>query len=160
MYEGEDTRTDHVERCRLPRPVRTQEREYGACRDTKADVVDDATALAHLDTLRASGVQVCVEGFGTHEAPTHLWAQLPVDLVRVDAQALARGPLRSSTLLRLTVETAHTFGWQVVATGATAPDQLAALAEVGCRYAQGPMSRRAIAALTDAGPSAPVPAAS
>ena len=113
-----------------------------------ADVVDDVAALAHLDQLRASGVRVCVEGFGTHEAPTDRWAQLPVDLVRIDAAALARGPLRSSSLLRLTVETAHTFGWTVVAGGITEPDQLEALAEFGCRYAQGPMPRRTIAALS------------
>ncbi|SEP78078.1 putative bifunctional diguanylate cyclase/phosphodiesterase [Microlunatus flavus] len=123
-----------------------------------SDVVADVTALAHLGELRSLGVMVCVEGFGTHEAPTDRWALLPVDLVRLDAEALARGPMRSSMLLRLTVETAHTFGWQVVAAGVTTADQLAALTEMGCRYAQGPMPRRTLAALaatTDRGSAAP-----
>ncbi len=112
-----------------------------------SDVVSDVTALAHLDELRALGVRVCVEGFGTHEAPTDRWSRLPVDLVRIDVAALARGPLRTSTLLRLTIETAHTFGWSVVASGVAEPEQLEALTDFGCRYAQGPMPRRTIADL-------------
>jgi diguanylate cyclase (GGDEF)-like protein len=111
------------------------------------DLADDVAVIDHLTQLRASGVRVCVEGFGTHEGPTDRWSRLPVDLVRIDPEALSGGPLRSS-LLRLTVETAHTFGWEVVATGVVDADQVAALAATGCEYAQGPMPRRTVLALT------------
>ena len=111
------------------------------------ELADDLAAVGHLEVLRSAGVRVCVEGFGTHEGPTDRWSRLPVDLVRIDPQALSGGPLRSS-LLRLTVETAHTFGWEVVGGGVTDADQVAALAEVGCEYAQGPMPRRTVQALT------------
>ena len=110
------------------------------------DLADDLDVIDHLGQLRSLGVRVCVEGFGTHEGPTDRWARLPVDLVRIDPGALSGGSLRSS-LLRLTVETAHTFGWEVVGSGATSADQLADLAAVGCEYAQGPMSRRTVLTL-------------
>ena len=111
------------------------------------DLADDLAVAAHLEELRALGVRVCVDGFGTHEGPTDRWSRLPVDLVRIDPETLSGGPLRTS-LLRLTVETAHTFGWEVVGSGVRGTDQAAALAAVGCEYAQGPMSRRTVAALT------------
>ena len=110
-----------------------------------ADLADDLAVIGHLERLRATGVRVCLEGFGAHEGPTDAWSRLPVDLVRIDPEALPGGPLRAS-LLRLTVETAHTFGWQVVGTGISDPEQLAVLAQVGCEYAQGPMPRRTIQA--------------
>ena len=109
-----------------------------------SDVVDDLMALEHLSRLRTLGLRVCVEGFGTREAPTNRWAGLPVDLVRLDVHALAGGDLASSMLLRLTVETAHTFGWRVVAGGVRDLDHLLALRAVGCEYAQGPVPRRAL----------------
>ena len=111
------------------------------------DLADDLAVAAHLEELRALGVRVCVDGFGTHEGPTDRWSRLPVDLVRIDPETLSGGPLRSS-LLRLTVETAHTFGWEVVGSGVRGTEQAAALAGVGCEYAQGPMSRRTVAALS------------
>ena len=122
---------------------------------TAADLTDDPTAIAHLEELRTLGVRVCVEGFGTHEGPTSRWANLPVDLVRIDPAALASGPL-STSLLRLTVETAHTFGWEVIGSGVVDTDQVAALAAVGCEYAQGPMPRRTVLALAGA-PTSYVP---
>ncbi|MGI3784980.1 MAG: putative bifunctional diguanylate cyclase/phosphodiesterase, partial [Janthinobacterium lividum] len=111
------------------------------------DLAEDLAAVSHLGELRELGVRICVEGFGTHEGPTDRWSRLPVDLVRIDPDALSDGPLRSS-LLRLTVDTAHTFGWEVVGSGVVDAEQLAALAEVGCEYAQGPMPRRTVVALS------------
>ena len=111
------------------------------------DVAGDLAVSDHLAELRTRGVRVCVEGFGTHEGPTDRWSRLPVDLVRIDPAALSGGPLRSS-LLRLTVETAHTFGWEVVASGVVDADQIATLAAAGCEYAQGPMPRRTVLSLT------------
>ncbi|HEY0239862.1 MAG TPA: diguanylate cyclase [Friedmanniella sp.] len=117
-----------------------------------ADLADDPQVVEHLTELRELGVRICVDGFGTHEGPTDRWWRLPVDLVRVDPTALSDGPLRSS-LLRLTVDTAHTFGWEVIGSGARDLDSIAALAAVGCEYAQGPMPRRTVLALTGAGHS-------
>ena len=118
-----------------------------------SDVVDDLVVLDHLQQLRTTGVRVCVEGFGTHEAPTNRWSTLPVDLVRLDAHALAGGDLRSSTLLRLTVETAHTFGWEVVAAGVRDLGELVAVHEAGCEYAQGPLPRRTLERVADLVPA-------
>jgi len=118
------------------------------------DLPDDLAAVGHLEQLRALGVRVCAEGFGTHEGPTDRWSRLPVDLVRIDPETLPDGPL-SSSLLRLTVETAHTFGWEVVGSGVVDVEQLDALAGVGCEYAQGPMPRRTVLSLSSSRPRVP-----
>ncbi len=106
------------------------------------DLIDDPGVLDRLAELRRRGVRVCVDDFGTDEGPTTRWARLPVDLVRIDPDVLAGGSIRSSMLLRVTIETAHTFDCLVIAGGVSDPQLLPFLAEAGCEYAQGPMSRR------------------
>ncbi len=44
-----------------------------------------------------------------------------------------------SLLLRLTVETAHAFGYAVLAPGVVEPVEAAALAAVGCELGYGPL---------------------
>ena len=112
-----------------------------------AELADDVLVIEHLTELRAAGVRVCVEGFGAHEGPTDRWSRLPVDLVRIDPRGPSGTPM-SPSLLRLTVETAHTFGWEVVGSDATDAEQVSVLAEAGCEYAQGPLPRRVVVALT------------
>ena len=107
----------------------------------ESDLIDHPDVLDRLDRLRRLGARVCVDGFGANEGPTSRWGRLPVDLVRIEPTRLSGGTL-SATLLRLTVETAHTFGWGVIAGGVADPELLPALAEAGCEFAQGPMSRR------------------
>jgi diguanylate cyclase len=106
------------------------------------DLIDDPTVIGRLDQLRRLGVRICVDGFGANEGPTNRWGRLPVDLVRLDPVALTGGSSGSTMLLRLTVETAHTFNCRVIAGGVSDPELLPVLADAGCEYAQGPMSRR------------------
>ncbi|GAA3626043.1 putative bifunctional diguanylate cyclase/phosphodiesterase [Microlunatus ginsengisoli] len=100
------------------------------------DVLDDLRVLGHLTQLQGLGVSVCMDGFGAGSGATDRWAQLPFDHVRLDERLLGAGV--GPILLRLTVETAHAFGYRVLAAQIADEDQLRALREAGCDLGQGP----------------------
>jgi EAL domain-containing protein (putative c-di-GMP-specific phosphodiesterase class I) len=104
------------------------------------DSLDDVRVLSHLAELRRLGVSVCVDGFGAGASATDQWARLPFDHVRLDARLL--GTAASPLLLRLTVETAHAFGYRVLAPDVADDGQLGMLRDAGCDLGQGPVFER------------------
>jgi diguanylate cyclase len=122
-----------------------------------AEITEDLRLLANLDTLRDWGVRLCLDGFGAGTAPTNQLLQLPVSTVRLHPDMIREagrstptagdpsagpGDERESSptslqFLRLTVQTAHAFGYQVIATGLDDADDLAAATHAGCTYGQG-----------------------
>ena len=116
------------------------------------ELTDDLRLHANLDILRRQGIRVCLDGFGAGAATNQL-LQLPVSMVRLDEILLrqinrpAPGPLpdagigsppSSLQVLRLTVQTARAFGYQVIAPGVDEAAILNAATEVGCDFGQGP----------------------
>lgn len=116
-----------------------------------SELTDDLRLHANLDVLRERGVRVCLDGFGAGAATNQL-LQLPVSMVRLDEVLLqldrpkptsqtdpagAHAP-SSVQVLRLTVQTARAFGYQVVAPRVDDTRVLAAATEVGCDFGQGP----------------------
>jgi predicted signal transduction protein with EAL and GGDEF domain len=122
---------------------------------------DDARLLNNLIRLHERGVQISIEAFGAGTGPTNLWMQLPVTSVRLDPMLLhdaARpilapaggGSARSrqltlpedtgasvgepvaAQLLRLTVQTAHAFGYRVIARQIDDAATLVAASTAGC----------------------------
>lgn len=117
-----------------------------------SELTDDLRLHANLDILRKQGIRVCLDGFGAGAATNQL-LQLPVSMVRLDEILLrqinrpAPGPLpeagigsppSSLQVLRLTVQTARAFGYQVIAPGVDDAAILNAATEVGCDFGQGP----------------------
>ena len=119
-----------------------------------AEITDDLRLLANLDTLRGWGVRLCLDGFGAGTAPTNQLLQLPVSTVRLHAAMLRQtsraaldepeetvgdraGAPTTLQMLRLTVQTAHAFGYRVIAPGLDDADALAAATHTGCAYGQG-----------------------
>ena len=119
-----------------------------------AEISDDIRLLANLDTLRGWGVRLCLDGFGAGTAPTNQLLQLPVSTVRLPAtmvrQTTRPGPdlpygtggdrgaaPTSLQMLRLTVQTAHAFGYRVIAPGLDDAEALAAATHAGCAYGEG-----------------------
>jgi diguanylate cyclase (GGDEF)-like protein len=119
-----------------------------------AEISDDLRLLANLDTLRGWGVRLCLDGFGAGTAPTNQLLQLPVSTVRLHATMLRQtsraaleepqetvggqgGAPTTLQMLRLTVQTAHAFGYRVIAPGLDDADALAAATHTGCAYGQG-----------------------
>lgn len=92
-----------------------------------------------LARLRAIGVRVAVDDFGSGALPIRQLASLPVDAVKLDAGLTAgiAGDARAESLARSVVAMAHGLGLKVIAEGVESADQAARLREHGCDVLQG-----------------------
>jgi len=96
-------------------------------------------ALATLRRVRAMGVPVALDDFGSGYSSLALLRDVASDLVKLDA-AFVRAAMRDTrgrALLEGVVELAHRLGVQVVAEGVESPEESQALAALGCDFLQG-----------------------
>ncbi|MFI6821730.1 putative bifunctional diguanylate cyclase/phosphodiesterase [Micromonospora sp. NPDC050187] len=116
---------------------------------SELEVVDEV-----LGALRAMGVQIAVDDFGTGFSSLTFLTRVPVDEVKVDRSFVIRmaDSPEAAAIVRTTVGLAHELGLRVVAEGVETAEQRIALAELGCTAAQGyhffkPMSADKISAV-------------
>jgi diguanylate cyclase (GGDEF)-like protein len=130
----------------LPELVATALRRHGLTGDvltlelTESGVVDGSEAvLAVLAGLRALGVRLAVDDFGTGYASMTYLSWLAPDRLKIDKSFVRRMHAceRNSAIVRSIVELAERLGIEVVAEGVTEPEVRAALLELGCRLGQG-----------------------
>lgn len=92
-----------------------------------------------LDRLRASGVQVALDDFGSGYSALWYLRDFPVDQVKLDrefiAPILTHGP--SATIVRAVIEMTHALGHTPVAEGVESAEIATRLRQYGCRVAQG-----------------------
>jgi EAL domain-containing protein (putative c-di-GMP-specific phosphodiesterase class I) len=130
----------------LPRVVATTLREAGleATRlhlelTETAVIGDEVHASGLLSRLRASGVKIWLDDFGTGFSGLSHLRRVPVDGVKIDRSFVA-DVLRDPDDLALTtaiIAMAHSLGITVVAEGVEKEGQYAILRERGCDLAQG-----------------------
>ncbi|QWP79131.1 EAL domain-containing protein [Lysobacter sp. K5869] len=104
-----------------------------------AVIGDEVHASALLSRLRASGVKVWLDDFGTGFSGLSHLRRVPVDGVKIDRSFVA-DVLRDPDDLALTtaiIAMAHSLGVTVVAEGVEKEGQYAVLRERGCDLAQG-----------------------
>jgi predicted signal transduction protein with EAL and GGDEF domain len=92
-----------------------------------------------LSELRAMGIQLAVDDFGTGFSSLTFLTRIPVDELKVDrsfVMAMADSP-EAAAIVRTTVDLGRELGLRVVAEGVETADQRAALAKLGCTSAQG-----------------------
>lgn len=102
-------------------------------------VEDTAGGLAVLDELKALGVALSVDDFGTGYAGLTNLRRFPVDELKIDRSfvaGLGTSP-EDSAIVASCVHLAHTLGLRAVAEGVEDDHQLAALAALGCDVVQG-----------------------
>ncbi|NAZ88493.1 sensor domain-containing phosphodiesterase [Kineococcus indalonis] len=104
------------------------------------------TALVHggdvqpaLRELRAGGVRLALDDFGTGYSSLAYLRDFPVDELKVDRGFTASlgESARSVSITAAAVGLAHELGCEVVVEGVETPAQLAHVAGLGARYAQG-----------------------
>ncbi len=105
-----------------------------------AVMADPRAAVAALERLRAIGVRLALDGFGTGHLSMSCLRQLRFDtlkLNRVYVRDLEQ--TGGDAVLRGIVDMAHALGSEVTAKGVATGSQLRALRAIGCDAAQGPL---------------------
>jgi diguanylate cyclase (GGDEF)-like protein len=102
-------------------------------------MVDPTRSLAVLNRLRAGGVRISVDDYGTGYSSLAYLRDLPVDELKLDRSFttdLDTDP-RSAAIVESTVRLAHSLGLPLVAEGVETAEIWQRLAEFGCDYGQG-----------------------
>jgi predicted signal transduction protein with EAL and GGDEF domain len=128
-----------------------------------AAAADAKQLIDRLAELRASGMRVALDDFGSEYSSLKLLRTLPVDALKIDRELLESdtralagtaeggpasphgagwlgregGPASHAPIVDVVVTIGRRLGLDVVAEGVSTPEQRALLVEYGCRYAQG-----------------------
>lgn|GEM_PF-2676532 len=101
------------------------------------DIVEDLGVA--LDRLRAAGVRLAIDDFGTSYSSLTRIRDLNVDAIKVDStfvQRVSEDPV-DAVVVSAAVQLAESLRIDVIAEGIETPEQLAAVRQLGCRYGQG-----------------------
>ena len=107
---------------------------------TESVLMEDVDrSIRALDALKALGVRLAVDDFGTGHSSLSYLRQLPVDILKIDRSFVAelRGDSDGQTIVGIVVNLGHSLGLRIVAEGVEDPWQLSALRAAGCDEAQG-----------------------
>jgi len=102
-------------------------------------MTDPLRAIDVLDKLRAIGVRVAVDDFGTGHASLTYLKKLAIDELKIDKSFITHYSQNHNDgiIVRSTVDLAHNLGLWVVAEGVEDPATLEGLRAIGCDTAQG-----------------------
>ena len=101
-------------------------------------MADPARSLVVLDELRALGCELSVDDYGTGFSSLKYLRDLPVSELKLDRSFLLDlGDERAVSIVRSTVELAHSLGLRMVAEGVEDQGTLDLLQVLGCDEAQG-----------------------
>ena len=102
-------------------------------------MIDPKRAREVLEALRALGLRIAVDDYGTGYCALAYLRDLPVDELKIDRSFISHiaTDRRSAAIVRSTIELAHALGLKVVAEGIEHQEALDAVAGFGCDYAQG-----------------------
>ena len=107
---------------------------------TESALLEDRDAVAErLAALRAAGVSVAVDDFGTGYASLAYLTALPLDMLKIDRgliTQIASGE-RDRIVVQAIVRLAHELGLKVIVEGVESTAQLVLLADWGCDLYQG-----------------------
>jgi EAL domain-containing protein (putative c-di-GMP-specific phosphodiesterase class I) len=107
---------------------------------TEVGVVEDIDlAVTRMGELRAIGVELAMDDFGTGVSSLTSLHRLPIGMLKVDRAFVARigGLPPDNGLVAALLTVAHAFGLEPVAEGVETEAQRVALVELGCRLGQG-----------------------
>ncbi len=104
-----------------------------------AAMVDPPRAIAVLSALRAHGIGVSIDDFGTGNASIEYVATLPANELKIDRSfitGILENP-RAEAIVRSTIDLARNLDLTVVAEGIETEPVMEHLAALGCRTGQG-----------------------
>jgi EAL domain-containing protein (putative c-di-GMP-specific phosphodiesterase class I) len=98
----------------------------------------DANTAA-LDKLKALGIRISLDDFGSGYSSLSYLKRLPADILKID-KSFTRGlgvEVEDTAIVQTIVDLAHIMGMEVVAEGVEIEEQETLLREMGCDFAQG-----------------------
>jgi EAL domain-containing protein (putative c-di-GMP-specific phosphodiesterase class I) len=100
---------------------------------------DFERAREALDCLRAAGIRISVDDFGTGQSSLAYLKSLPLDELKIDRSFVKDMLIDSQdeAIVRSVIELGHRLGLQVTAEGVEEPGTFEALRRFGCDLAQG-----------------------
>ncbi|HMO11112.1 MAG TPA: EAL domain-containing protein, partial [Actinotalea sp.] len=107
---------------------------------------DRVAGRTGLQAIRALGVRVSVDDYGTGWSSLTYLRELPLDEIKIDrsfVSGMAADP-RATEIVRSTALLAHALGLTVVAEGVETEHDLAAVLDAGCDLAQGYLLSRPV----------------
>jgi len=107
---------------------------------TESALLADSDAIAErLAKLRAAGVRIAVDDFGTGYASLAYLTGLPLDILKIDRGLIADivGGARDRIVVKAMIALARELDLEVVVEGVESTEQLALLADWGCDLYQG-----------------------
>jgi diguanylate cyclase (GGDEF)-like protein len=112
-----------------------------------ASMVDPERAVSVLEALRASGVGVSVDDFGTGNASIEYLTTLPADEIKIDRSFITDilQDRRSEAIVRSTIDLARNLELTVVAEGIETDAVMEHLTALGCEVGQGYFISRPLA---------------
>ena len=104
-----------------------------------ATLADPDRAVRVLSALRARGVAVSIDDFGTGNASIDYLARLPADEIKIDKSFITDicDDNRAEAIVRSTIDLARNLGLNVVAEGIETEAVLERLTALGCDAGQG-----------------------
>nr|MBA3820377.1 EAL domain-containing protein [Deltaproteobacteria bacterium] len=130
----------------LPDAVAERLAHYGVPGERLTCELSEHTVMADprragevLDRLRALGVRLSLDDFGTGNASLSYLKRLPLDEVKIDRAFVAGivGDVNDALIVRSTIDLARNLGLEVVAEGVEDADVLDRLRVLSCHEAQG-----------------------
>ena len=102
-------------------------------------VIDRAIVSTRLSRLRALGIEIAVDDFGTGYANLAYLTSLPLDTLKIDRGLIAEivGGSRDRIVVKAMIGMARELGLKVVVEGVETAAQLALVADWGCDLYQG-----------------------
>jgi EAL domain-containing protein (putative c-di-GMP-specific phosphodiesterase class I) len=109
-------------------------------------IADPVAAAARLACLRAAGVRIAVDDFGTGYASLAWLTTLPLDLIKIDRGLILDlvGGRRAQIVVKALIALARELELQVLVEGVEDPKQLDLLRAWGCDYYQGFLGAKAM----------------
>ena len=113
-----------------------------------ATMADPERAVRVLQLLRASGVGISIDDFGTGNASIEYLARLPASELKIDRSFITDicTDARAAAIVRSTIDLARNLELSVVAEGIETPEVLERVVALGCETGQGYFISRPLAA--------------
>ena len=105
---------------------------------TESAIIENPTAVvAILEQLKALGVQISIDDFGTGHSSLSYLHRFPINSLKIDRSFVSAMSAEQSGIVSAIIGLAHALQLEVIAEGVETAPHLAQLTQLGCEYGQG-----------------------